>query len=61
MNIDNSRLDRVREGQSELGNHVIDEFVAGHISRRELIRRGTVVGISVPAISAILEIGRAHV
>ena len=54
MNIDNSRLDRVREGQSELGNHVIDEFVAGHISRRELIKRGTVVGISVPAISAIL-------
>ncbi|HEX6933978.1 MAG TPA: ABC transporter substrate-binding protein [Streptosporangiaceae bacterium] len=54
MNIDNSRLDRVRDGQSELGNHVIDEFVAGRISRRELIRRGTVVGISMPAISAIL-------
>jgi peptide/nickel transport system substrate-binding protein len=54
VHIDNSRLDRVREGQTELGNHVIDEFVAGHISRRDLIRRGTVVGISVPAISAIL-------
>ena len=54
MNIDNSRLDSVRDGQSELGNHVIDEFVAGRISRRELIRRGTVIGISMPAISAIL-------
>ncbi len=54
MNIDNSRLDRVRDGQSELSNHVIDEFVAGRISRRELIRRGAVVGISMPAIGAIL-------
>ena len=54
MNIDHSRLDQVREGQGEIANHVIDEYVAGHISRRDLIRRGSVIGLSMPAIGAII-------
>jgi peptide/nickel transport system substrate-binding protein len=54
VNVDNSRLDLVRAEQTEIGNHVIDEFVAGRLSRRELIRRGALVGISLPAVSGIL-------
>jgi peptide/nickel transport system substrate-binding protein len=45
---------RFRRGQGEIANHVIDEYTAGRLSRREFIRRGTVVGISIPVIDAIL-------
>lgn len=45
---------RLRRGQGEIANHVIDEFAAGRLSRREFIRRGTVVGISIPVVDAIL-------
>jgi peptide/nickel transport system substrate-binding protein len=34
---------------------VIDEFVAGRLSRREFIRRGTMIGLSVPLLGGILE------
>jgi peptide/nickel transport system substrate-binding protein len=51
---DNSRLDHLRSGQGEIANHVIDEFAAGRMSRRDFIRRGTVVGISVPLLGSIL-------
>ena len=47
-------LSRLRRGQGEIANHVIDEFAAGRLSRREFIRRGTVVGISIPVVDAIL-------
>jgi peptide/nickel transport system substrate-binding protein len=47
-------LSRFRRGQGEIANHVIDEFAAGRISRREFIRRGTVIGISIPVLDAIL-------
>ena len=48
------QLDRLREGQGEIANHVIDEFAAGRISRRTFLRNGTVVGISLPALGAAL-------
>ena len=54
MNIDHQRLDRLRDGQSEIANHVIDEYVAGRMTRRELLRRGSVVGISIPVLGGIL-------
>jgi peptide/nickel transport system substrate-binding protein len=47
------RVDEIRGDSSELENHLIDEFVYGKISRRELIRRGTVVGMSLPVLSFI--------
>jgi peptide/nickel transport system substrate-binding protein len=50
----NDRLDRLRAEQSEIGNHVIDEFVAGHINRRGFLRAGALVGISAPVLSGIL-------
>jgi peptide/nickel transport system substrate-binding protein len=48
------RLSRLRAGQTEIANHVIDEFVAGRLSRRELLRRGALVGISAPVLGGIL-------
>jgi peptide/nickel transport system substrate-binding protein len=53
-NIDHRRLGRLREGQGDVANHIIDEFAAGRLSRRDFIRRGTVVGISVPLLGSIL-------
>ena len=49
-NIDHRRLGRLRRDQGDIANHIIDEFAAGRLSRREFIRRGTVVGISVPLL-----------
>jgi peptide/nickel transport system substrate-binding protein len=54
VNVDHSRLDHLREGQGEIANHVIDEFVAGRLSRRDLLRRGAVVGISMPVLGGII-------
>jgi peptide/nickel transport system substrate-binding protein len=50
----NDPLSHLRAGQNEIANHVIDEFVAGHLSRRELLRRGALVGISAPVLGGIL-------
>ncbi len=47
------RIDEVRRESTELENHLIDEYVLGRITRRELVRRGTVVGMSVSALSFI--------
>jgi peptide/nickel transport system substrate-binding protein len=52
--INHKRLGQLREGQGEIANHIIDEFAAGRLSRRDFIRRGTVVGISVPLLGSIL-------
>jgi peptide/nickel transport system substrate-binding protein len=54
VNADHRRLGRLREGQGEIGNHVIDEYVAGRLSRRDFIRRGAVVGISLPVLGAVI-------
>ena len=53
--IDHRRLGHLRQSQGELANHIIDEYVAGRLSRRDFIRRATVVGITVPALGAILD------
>jgi peptide/nickel transport system substrate-binding protein len=54
VNADNRRLSRLREGQGDIANHVIDEFAAGKLSRRDFLRRGSVVGISLPLLGAIV-------
>jgi len=51
---DHRRLGQLRQGQGEIANHIIDEFAAGRLSRRDFIRRGTVVGISMPLLGSIL-------
>jgi peptide/nickel transport system substrate-binding protein len=51
------RVDRIRHSRSELENHAIDEFFAGHISRREFVRAGSVVGLSMPLLSFLVACG----
>lgn len=46
-------IDNIRRSKGALENHIIDEFVAGRITRREFIRRGSIVGISLPFMSLI--------
>ena len=45
------RVDDIRKDRSELENHIIDEYSAGKITRRDFVRRGTVVGMSIPLVS----------
>lgn len=51
--VDYRRLDALRRGQTELTNHLVDEFSAGRLSRREFLRRGTVIGVSLPVLGAL--------
>ena len=53
-NIDYGRLDDLRTGRGPVQEHVIDEFVAGRLSRRDFIRRGSLVGLSMPLLGGIL-------
>jgi peptide/nickel transport system substrate-binding protein len=54
VNARKNRLDQLRAEQSEIGNHVIDEFVAGRINRRDFLRTGALVGISAPILGGVL-------
>jgi peptide/nickel transport system substrate-binding protein len=47
-------MDDIRRTSSELENHLIDEMIAGRITRREFVRRGTVMGMSIPLLSMIV-------
>jgi peptide/nickel transport system substrate-binding protein len=53
-NIDHERLDDLRRGRGPVQEHVIDEFVAGRLSRRDFIRRGSAIGLSMPLLGGIL-------
>ena len=53
-NIDHGRLDDLRTGRGPVEEHVIDEFVAGRLSRRDFVRRASLVGLSMPVIGGIL-------
>jgi len=46
--------DRVRHASGELQNHIIDELTAGHLSRRQFVKRASVAGLSATAIGAVL-------
>jgi peptide/nickel transport system substrate-binding protein len=54
MDIDHQRLDDLRSRREPIQEHVIDEFVAGRLSRRDFLRRGTAVGLSLPLLGGIL-------
>src|SRR5215471_1197990 len=54
MGIDHKRLDDLRRGRGPIQEHVIDEFVAGRLSRRDFLRRATAAGLSLPLLSAVL-------
>ena len=54
MSRNDSELDRLRSGRTELENHYIDELVSGNLSRRDFLRRGSTIGMSAPLLGAIL-------
>jgi peptide/nickel transport system substrate-binding protein len=54
VNADHGRLDHLRASQDEHGNHLIDEYAAGRMSRRELLRRGSIAGLSLPMLGAVI-------
>ena len=47
-------LDRLRRDASDLENHVIDEFLAGRLDRRGLLREGSRFGLALPLIGGLL-------
>lgn len=55
MGINHRRLDVLRTGHGPIAEHVIDELAAGRLSRREFLRRGTMIGLSVPVLGGLLE------
>jgi len=54
MGHNHRRLDEIRAERSEIESHYIDELVAGRLSRRDFLRRGSMIGLSVPMMGAIL-------
>jgi peptide/nickel transport system substrate-binding protein len=52
--IDHERLDGLRRGRGPVQEHVIDEFAAGRLSRRDFMRKGSAIGLSIPLMSAIV-------
>ncbi len=47
-------LDRARREANDTQNHVIDEFLAGHIDRRGLLRHGSVFGLSAALMGGLI-------
>jgi len=41
-------IDDFRRNAGELENEVIDEYRAGRMTRKELLQRGSVLGMSIP-------------
>ena len=46
-------LDFLRRNRTELENHLIDGLVDGRVNRREFLRHGVVLGMSVPLLGSI--------
>ena len=53
MPISTKLLDTIRRRSNEVENDLIDEFVAGRIARRELLRHGALLGISAPLLAGL--------
>jgi peptide/nickel transport system substrate-binding protein len=53
MTINYKLLDFLRKGRSEHENHLIDGLVAGRVSRREFLRFGSVLGMSLPLLGGV--------
>lgn len=46
-------VDEIRNGRNDLENALIAEYEAGRITRREFVRRGTVLGMSISLLSIL--------
>jgi peptide/nickel transport system substrate-binding protein len=53
MTINYKFLDALRRGRTEHENHLIDGLVAGRVSRREFMRHGSVLGLSLPFLGSV--------
>ncbi|WP_410965818.1 hypothetical protein, partial [Salmonella sp. SAL4438] len=53
MDAKQHRVDEFRRTSSEVENNLIDALTAGKINRREFVRRGTVLGLSLSSLSFI--------
>ena len=47
-------LDTLRLEASALENHVVDEFLAGRLDRRALLREGSRLGLALPLLGGLL-------
>jgi peptide/nickel transport system substrate-binding protein len=52
--MDFTRLDRVRRSATPLELDVVEAYANGRITRRQFIKHATVIGLSLPAISAVI-------
>jgi peptide/nickel transport system substrate-binding protein len=54
MEPDDRGLDQVHQQPTGVGGHLIGEFRAGRLTRRDFLRRGAVAGLSLPVLGAAL-------
>jgi peptide/nickel transport system substrate-binding protein len=54
MRKDSRTIDMFRRGRSEFENHLIDGLVDGRVSRREFLRHGSVLGLSLPVLGSLV-------
>lgn len=52
--MDFKRLDRVRRSSTPLELDLVESYAHGRITRRQFIKRATVIGLSLPAIGAVI-------
>lgn len=48
------RVARIRRKSSERENHLIDEYSSGRLTRREFLRRGSMLGMSISSLSFLV-------
>jgi peptide/nickel transport system substrate-binding protein len=53
--VNHEQIDSLRRGRGPIQEHVIDEFLAGNLSRRDFLRKGTAFGLSLPVLGGLLE------
>ncbi|RUW75232.1 peptide ABC transporter substrate-binding protein, partial [Mesorhizobium sp. M1E.F.Ca.ET.063.01.1.1] len=46
-------LDLIRRNRTPLENHLIDGLIDGRVSRREFVRHGSLLGLSLPLLGRI--------
>lgn len=53
--INHEKLDELRRGRGPIPEHILDEFVGGRLSRRDFLRKGTIVGLSLPFLGSVIK------
>lgn len=53
--IDHERLDDLRRDRGPIQEHIIDELVAGNLSRRGFLTKATAFGMSIPLAGLVLD------